>query len=154
VIIRMQHHEPTNAYLDHRITKVKTKRDILRCLKRCVIREANQPFKVNPRTGEITRWRTYKQQHLDKNIFGGGCKMNLTIFEKATITDFNLEMADYIDRFHNLKRGNSPLAMVPPTKYEGTHAPIFHLTDAQPANEGQIIPAKPLKPKNPCCPGC
>ncbi|MFT4158062.1 MAG: IS110 family transposase [Microbacterium sp.] len=54
VIVRMQHHEPTKAYVARRTAEGKSKRDIIRCLKRYVIREVYQLIKVNPRTGEIT----------------------------------------------------------------------------------------------------
>lgn len=54
VIVRMQHHEPTKAYVARRITEGKSKRDIIRCLKRYVIREVYQLIKTNPKTGEIT----------------------------------------------------------------------------------------------------
>lgn len=54
VIVRMQHHEPTKAYVARRITEGKSKRDIIRCLKRYVIREVYQLIKTNPNTGEIT----------------------------------------------------------------------------------------------------
>lgn len=40
VIVRMQHHEPTKAYVTRRTAEGKSKRDIIRCLKRYVIREA------------------------------------------------------------------------------------------------------------------
>jgi transposase len=53
-IVRMQHHEPTKAYVARRTTEGKSKRDIIRCLKRYVIREVYQLIKVNPRTREIT----------------------------------------------------------------------------------------------------
>lgn len=39
VIVRMQHHEPTKAYVTRRTAQGKSKRDIIRCLKRYVIRE-------------------------------------------------------------------------------------------------------------------
>lgn len=54
VIVRMQHHEPTKAYVARRTAEGKSKRDIIRCLKRYVIREVYQLIKVNPQTGEIT----------------------------------------------------------------------------------------------------
>ena len=54
VIVRMQHHEQTKAYVARRTTEGKSKRDIIRCLKRYVIREVYQLIKVNPTTGEIT----------------------------------------------------------------------------------------------------
>jgi transposase len=54
VIVRMQHHEPTKAYVARRTTEGKSKRDIIRCLKRYVIREVYHLIKINPRTGEIT----------------------------------------------------------------------------------------------------
>ena len=50
----MQRHESTKAYVTRRTTEGKSKRDIIRCLKRYVIREVYQLIKVNPRTGEIT----------------------------------------------------------------------------------------------------
>jgi transposase len=53
VIVRMQHHEPTKAYVARRTTEGKSKRDIIRCLKRYVIGGIYQLIKVNPRTGEI-----------------------------------------------------------------------------------------------------
>lgn len=54
VIVRMQHHEPTKAYVTRRTAEGKSKRDIIRCLKRYVIREVYQLIKTDPRTGEIT----------------------------------------------------------------------------------------------------
>jgi len=39
VIVRMQHHEPTKAYLTRRIAEGKTKAEIIRCLKRFLARE-------------------------------------------------------------------------------------------------------------------
>jgi len=54
VIVRMQHHEPTKAYVLRRTAEGKSKRDVIRCLKRYVIREVYQLIKVNPTTGEIS----------------------------------------------------------------------------------------------------
>lgn len=55
VIVRMQHHEPTKAYVARRTAEGKSKRDIIRCLKRYVIREIYHLIKVktDPATGEI-----------------------------------------------------------------------------------------------------
>lgn len=39
VIVRMKYHEPTRAYVARRITEGKTKPEIMRCLKRHIIRE-------------------------------------------------------------------------------------------------------------------
>jgi len=39
VIVRMQHHEPTKAYVTRRTAEGKTKADIIRCLKRLLARE-------------------------------------------------------------------------------------------------------------------
>jgi len=39
VIVRMQHHEPTKAYVARRIAEGKTKSEIIRCLKRLLARE-------------------------------------------------------------------------------------------------------------------
>ena len=39
VIVRLQHHEPTKAYLERRIAEGKTKAEIIRCLKRYLARE-------------------------------------------------------------------------------------------------------------------
>jgi transposase len=39
VIVRMRHHEPTRAYVQKRTAEGKTKREIIRCLKRFVARE-------------------------------------------------------------------------------------------------------------------
>ena len=47
VIVRMRFHEPTIAYVARRTSEGKTKRDIIRCLKRYVIREVYHL--VNPR---------------------------------------------------------------------------------------------------------
>jgi len=54
VIVRMRFHEPTITYIARRTAEGKSKRDIIRCLKRYVIREVYHLIKVNPRTGEIT----------------------------------------------------------------------------------------------------
>jgi transposase len=40
VIVRMQHHEPTKAYVTRRTLEGKTKAEIIRCLKRHLAREA------------------------------------------------------------------------------------------------------------------
>lgn len=53
VIVRMRFHQPTIDYVARRTTEGKSKRDIIRCLKRYVIRELYHLVKVNPRTGEI-----------------------------------------------------------------------------------------------------
>ena len=53
VIVRMLLHEPTIAYVARRTTEGKSKRDIIRCLKRYVIREVHHLVKTGPRTGEI-----------------------------------------------------------------------------------------------------
>jgi len=53
VIVRMQHHEPTKTYVARRTAEGKSKRDIIRCLKRYVIREVYHLVKTNPKTGEI-----------------------------------------------------------------------------------------------------
>jgi transposase len=39
VIVRMQHHEPTKAYVARRLAEGKTKAEIIRCLKRLLARE-------------------------------------------------------------------------------------------------------------------
>lgn len=53
VIVRMRFHEPTLRYVERRTAEGKSKRDIIRCLKRYVIREVYHLIKANPRTGEI-----------------------------------------------------------------------------------------------------
>ena len=53
VIVRMRFHQPTIDYVARRTAEGKSKRDIIRCLKRYVIREVYHLIKVNPRTGEI-----------------------------------------------------------------------------------------------------
>lgn len=53
VIVRMRFHEPTIAYVARRTAEGKSKRDIIRCLKRYVIREVYHLVKTDPRTGEI-----------------------------------------------------------------------------------------------------
>lgn len=53
VIVRMRFHQPTIAYVARRTAEGKSKRDIIRCLKRYVIREVYHLVKTNPKTGEI-----------------------------------------------------------------------------------------------------
>ncbi|WP_277245595.1 IS110 family transposase [Micrococcus terreus] len=53
VIVRMRFHEPTVAYVARRTAEGKSKREIIRCLKRYVIREVYHLIKIDPRTGEI-----------------------------------------------------------------------------------------------------
>lgn len=53
VIVRMRFHEPTIAYVTRRTAEGKAKRDIIRCLKRYVIREVYHLIQVRPATGEI-----------------------------------------------------------------------------------------------------
>ena len=52
VILRMRYHQPTIDYVTRRTAQGKSKRDIIRCLKRYVIREVYHMIKINPRTGE------------------------------------------------------------------------------------------------------
>ena len=49
----MRFHEPTIAYVTRRTAEGKAKRDIIRCLKRYVIREVYHLIQVRPATGEI-----------------------------------------------------------------------------------------------------
>lgn len=53
VIVRMQHHEPTKAYVTRRTTQGKSKRDIIRCLKRYVIREVYHLIRPTSKPVEI-----------------------------------------------------------------------------------------------------
>lgn len=53
VIVRMRFHEPTIAYVARRTAEGKNKREIIRCLKRYVIREVFHLIKADPKTGEI-----------------------------------------------------------------------------------------------------
>lgn len=53
VIVRMRFHEPTITYVARRTAQGKSKRDIIRCLKRYVIREVYHLIKTDPRTAEI-----------------------------------------------------------------------------------------------------
>jgi len=53
VIVRMRFHEPTIAYVARRTAEGKSKRDIIRCLKRYVIREVYHLVTTDPQTGEI-----------------------------------------------------------------------------------------------------
>jgi transposase len=56
VIVRMQFHEPTKAYVARRTAEGKTKREIIRCLKRLLAREIwtlMRPFREASATTEI-----------------------------------------------------------------------------------------------------
>ena len=53
VIVRMRFHEPTIAYVARRTAEGKSKREIIRCLKRYVIREVHHLVKIDPSTSEI-----------------------------------------------------------------------------------------------------
>jgi len=53
VIVRMRFHEPTIAYVARRTTEGKSKRDIIRCLKRYLIREVYHLVKAKPAVLEI-----------------------------------------------------------------------------------------------------
>ena len=53
VIVRMRFHEPTIAYVARRTAEGKYKRDIIRCLKRYVIREVYHLIRPRPVTGRI-----------------------------------------------------------------------------------------------------
>lgn len=52
-IVRMRFHEPTIAYVNRRTTEGKTKKEILRCLKRLLIREIYQAIVAPYKTGEF-----------------------------------------------------------------------------------------------------
>ena len=49
VIVRMRWHEPTKAYVARRTAEGKTKREIMRCLKRYVAREVFRSIAVRDR---------------------------------------------------------------------------------------------------------
>ncbi len=53
VIVRMRFHEPTIAYVALRSAEGNSKRDIIQCLKRYVIREVYHLVKTDPHTGKI-----------------------------------------------------------------------------------------------------
>lgn len=53
VIVRMRFHEPTIAYVARRTAEGKSKREIIRCLKRYVIREVYHLISINRATREI-----------------------------------------------------------------------------------------------------
>ena len=53
LIVRMRFHEPTIAYVARRTVEGKSKRDIIRCLKRYVIREVYHLIRPHPATGQI-----------------------------------------------------------------------------------------------------
>lgn len=51
VIVRMQHHEPTKAYVARRLSEGKTKSEVIRCLKRLLAREVwalMRPLRAQP----------------------------------------------------------------------------------------------------------
>lgn len=51
MIVRMQHHDPTKAYVARRIAEGKTKPEIIRCLKRLFAREIwtlMRPLRITP----------------------------------------------------------------------------------------------------------
>ncbi|MDI5968794.1 IS110 family transposase [Streptomyces sp. SL13] len=50
VIVRMRFHQPTTNYIARRTTEGKTKREIIRCLKRYVIHEVNHLLRPTPQT--------------------------------------------------------------------------------------------------------
>ncbi len=54
VIVRMQYHQPTLDYLQRRTAEGMTKREIIRCLKRYVIREVYHDIKRRPEAMTIT----------------------------------------------------------------------------------------------------
>ncbi|MFI5436449.1 IS110 family transposase [Rhodococcus baikonurensis] len=56
VIVRMRFHEPTKTYIARRTAEGKTKRDIIRCLKRYVIREVYHLVN-NPVTSANASWQ-------------------------------------------------------------------------------------------------
>ncbi len=52
-VVRMKYDQRTKHYVARRTAEGKSKREIIRCLKRYVIREVYHLVKVDPRTGEI-----------------------------------------------------------------------------------------------------
>lgn len=57
VIVRMQHHDPTKAYVARRIAEGKTKPEIIRCLKRLLAREIwtlMRPLRITPELDKHT----------------------------------------------------------------------------------------------------
>lgn len=53
-IVRMRSHEPTKAYIVRRTAEGKTRRDIIRCLKRYIIREIYRLLMHGPKLSKIT----------------------------------------------------------------------------------------------------
>jgi transposase len=54
VIVRMRFHQPTIDYVARRTTEGKTKKEIIRCLKRYLAREIYQMIKANPQPTPVT----------------------------------------------------------------------------------------------------
>lgn len=57
VMVWMRFHEPTIAYVARRTAEGKSKREIIHCLNRYVIREVYPPMKIDPATSDIGSWQ-------------------------------------------------------------------------------------------------
>lgn len=55
VVVRMRWHEPTKAYVAQRTAEGKTKREIMRCLKRFVARQIYQTLTARPAATDLSR---------------------------------------------------------------------------------------------------
>jgi len=56
-LVRMHCHQPTKDYVARRTAEGRTKKEILRCLKRCIAREA-YPLLIRPSAGPYGRGST------------------------------------------------------------------------------------------------
>lgn len=54
VIVRTRFHEQSLAYVARRTAEGKSERDVIRCLKRFVIREVYHLIRIHPHTGKIS----------------------------------------------------------------------------------------------------
>lgn len=121
----MRFHEPTIAYFARRTAEGKSKRDIIRCLKRHVIREVYHLVKTYP-TPAKSRVDNYRSINAMIESFWGTMQVEL-LNRKKWKTRLQLANAifDYIEIYYNRQRRHSALHWKTPEGFEKPSDPLL-----------------------------
>jgi transposase InsO family protein len=118
VIVRMRFHQPTINYVARRTAEGKTKREIIRCLKRYVIREVYHLLRPAPRRAprQVDNYRSVNPM---AEALNGTCKAELIEMQGPW------KDVDQVERvifqwvtWYNEERLHSAFDYVPPAEYE------------------------------------
>ncbi len=123
VIARMRFHEPTIAYVARRTAEGKSKRDIISCLKRYVIREVYHLVKTDPAPAR-SAVDNYRSINAAAEAFFSSLEWEvLSRHDFANTRQAQAVVLDWCYGFYNHERRHSSAGMMSPVNYENTAAP-------------------------------